>query len=81
MYKKVYDEKGEMFEVTEHIFEEVVLQKGWTQTAPENIEASEEADEPAEEKANDVEDNESDSDDDEKSKVKAKRNRGRIKRI
>lgn len=34
MYHTVYAPDGEMFEVTRHVFEDVVLNKGWTQTKP-----------------------------------------------
>lgn len=34
MYHTVYSPDGEMFEVTRHVFEDVVLNKGWTQTKP-----------------------------------------------
>lgn len=34
MYKVVYSSDGEMFEVPQHKFEELVLNHNWTQTAP-----------------------------------------------
>lgn len=34
MYKTVYSPEGEMFEVPQHVFDDVILNKGWTQTKP-----------------------------------------------
>lgn len=34
MYKKVFAPDGKMFEVPQHVFDDVILNKGWTQTKP-----------------------------------------------
>ncbi len=38
MYKTVYSPDGEMFEVPQHIFDDVILNQGWTQTKPIKVE-------------------------------------------
>lgn len=41
MYVRVYSLEGEAFDVTRHVADDLILQKGWTQTPPTFIKKEE----------------------------------------